>query len=322
MKNIAIYSRKSRFTSNGESIENQIEFCRNYIKLNLINYNDIVVYEDEGFSGADTKRPNFKKMINDIETGLISAIIVYRIDRISRNTGDFVKLLEYLKSMDISFISIKEQFDTYSPMGRAMLYIASVFSQLERETIAERIKDNLNELSKTGRWLGGITPTGYKSECIYDFDSRGKLKKRYKLSILNDEANVVNLIFNKFLETDSIKITQEFLYNEGYKTKNNKYFSRFTIKNILSNPVYIIADYNIYNFFEKNNIKVFSNKSNFNSKNGIIAYNRTIQKKGKTHKFRKINDWIISIGEHYGIIDSNIWIEVYNKLERNKKRKL
>ena len=85
------------------------------------------------------------------------AIIVYRLDRISRNVSDFSGLIEELARLDISFISIKEQFDTSTPMGRAMMYIASVFSQLERETIAERIRDNMHELAKTGRWLGGTT---------------------------------------------------------------------------------------------------------------------------------------------------------------------
>ena len=94
------------------------------------------------------------------------AIIVYRLDRISRNISDFSSLIEELSRLDIAFISIREQFDTGTPMGRAMMYIASVFSQLERETIAERIRDNMHELAKTGRWLGGTTPTGYASESV------------------------------------------------------------------------------------------------------------------------------------------------------------
>ena len=156
-----IYSRKSKFTGKGESIENQIELCKRYINLNF-GEEEILIYEDEGFSGGNLDRPNFRKMIRDSYTMNFTAIVVYRLDRISRNIGDFAKLIEDLGSRNISFISIKEQFDTSSPMGRAMMYIASVFSQLERETIAERIRDNMHELAKTGRWLGGITPTGYE----------------------------------------------------------------------------------------------------------------------------------------------------------------
>ena len=105
-------------------------------------------------------------MMKDSQKIAFAAIVLYRLDRISRNIGDFAKLIEDLGDRHIDFISIREQFDTSSPMGRAMMYIASVFSQLERETIAERIRDNMHELSKTGRWLGGTTPTGYASESL------------------------------------------------------------------------------------------------------------------------------------------------------------
>ena len=100
--------------------------------------------------------------------------MVYRLDLISRNIGDFAELIEDLGDRHIDFISIREQFDTSSPMGRAMMYIASVFSQLERENIAERIRDNMYELSKTGRWLGGTTPTGYASERLSSLTVDGK----------------------------------------------------------------------------------------------------------------------------------------------------
>ena len=134
---IAIYSRKSKFTGKGESIGNQIELCKEYIRA---HYGDdalehLVVYEDEGFSGGNLNRPDFKKMMAAAKERKFKAIIVYRLDRISRNISDFSSLIEELARLDVAFVSIKEQFDTGSPMGRAMMYIASVFSQLERETI-------------------------------------------------------------------------------------------------------------------------------------------------------------------------------------------
>ena len=155
-KQYVIYSRKSKFTGKGESIENQIELCRQYIAMHFGEdaSENVLVYEDEGFSGGNLARPQFKKMMKDSQKIAFAAIVVYRFDRISRNIGDFAKLIEDLGDRHIDFISIREQFDTSSPMGRAMMYIASVFSQLERETIAERIRDNMHELSKTGRWTG------------------------------------------------------------------------------------------------------------------------------------------------------------------------
>ena len=150
-----IYSRKSVYTGKGESVENQIEMCKQYIftKFTDTAETDIAVYEDEGFSGGTLERPRFKQMMADATAKKFSVLVCYRLDRISCHIGDFAKLIEELDGLGISFVSIKAQFDTSSPMGRAMMYISSVFSQLERETIAERIRDNMHELSKTGHWL-------------------------------------------------------------------------------------------------------------------------------------------------------------------------
>ena len=154
---IAIYSRKSRFTGKGESIGNQVELCREYIRTAFgQEYAEkAIVFEDEGFSGGNLNRPGFKRMMEAARDRRFQAVVVYRLDRISRNISDFSTLIQELGRLGIDFVSIRENFDTSSPMGRAMMYIASVFSQLERETIAERIRDNMHELAKTGRWLGG-----------------------------------------------------------------------------------------------------------------------------------------------------------------------
>ena len=207
---IAIYSRKSKFTGKGESIGNQIELCKEYIRA---HYGDdaldhLMVYEDEGFSGSNLNRPDFKKMMAAAKERKFKAIIVYRLDRISRNISDFSSLIEELARQDIAFVSIKEQFDTGSPMGRAMMYIASVFSQLERETIAERIRDNMHELAKTGRWLGGTTPTGFESEGEEKVTVDGKKKKTFKLRLVPQEAEIVRLIYDLFTETNSLTMTE------------------------------------------------------------------------------------------------------------------
>ena len=189
---IAIYSRKSRYTSKGESIGNQIDLCREYIRT---HYGDAaaehaVVFEDEGFSGGNLNRPDFKKMMTAAKDRKFKAIVVYRLDRISRSISDFSSLIEELGRLGIDFVSIRESFDTSSPMGRAMMYIASVFSQPEREIIAERIRDNMHELAKTGRS-----------------------------------------------------------------------FTRFSIKSILQNPVYLIADKDAYQYFVDNEAELFAPES-------------------------------------------------------------
>ncbi len=319
---IAIYSRKSRFTEKGESIGNQVELCKEYIQIHYGTeaLEHVVIYEDEGFSGGNLNRPDYKKMMAAARKRKFKAIVVYRLDRISRNIGDFAGLIEELARLDIAFVSIKEQFDTGTPMGRAMMYIASVFSQLERETIAERIRDNMHELAKTGRWLGGTTPTGYSSEAVKSVNIDGKTKKACKLKLIPEEAEVIRLIFDKYVETDSLTLTETELLNQGYKTKNNKTFTRFSIKSILQNPVYAIADQEMYDYFVNAKSELFSGKEAFDGVHGIMAYNRTDQEKGKTTILRPLNEWIVSVGLHPGIIPGKVWVRVQESLERNKSK--
>ena len=147
---VAIYSRKSRFTGKGESVGNQVELCKAYIRTTMGDpyAEHAVVYEDEGFSGGNLNRPGFQRMMQAARGHRFRAVVVYRLDRISRSIGDFSRLIEELGRLGIAFLSIRERFDTASPMGRAMMYIASVFSQLERETIAERIRDKCTSWPK------------------------------------------------------------------------------------------------------------------------------------------------------------------------------
>lgn len=319
---IAIYSRKSKFTGKGESIENQIELCKQYIRTNYLKCTDedILIYEDEGFSGKNTERPKFKKMMSDARAKKFAAIVCYRLDRISRNIGDFAKLIEELDGLKVSFVSIKEQFDTSSPMGRAMMYISSVFSQLERETIAERIRDNMHELSKTGRWLGGVSPTGYISEQVENVTIDGKTKKACKLTLIPEEAEVVKEIYRVFLETNSLTQTETYFVQNGYKTKNNKWFTRFALRNILTNPVYMIADEDAHRYLIENEVDLFTEQKDFDGKHGVMAYNRTIQRTGKTNQIRPMNEWIVSVGKHIGLIKGAEWIKVQEYLEQNRSK--
>lgn len=319
---IAIYSRKSKFTGKGESIGNQIELCKEYIRA---HYGDdaldhLVVYEDEGFSGGNLNRPDFKKMMAAAKERKFKAIIVYRLDRISRNISDFSSLIEELARLDIAFVSIKEQFDTGSPMGRAMMYIASVFSQLERETIAERIRDNMHELAKTGRWLGGTTPTGFESEEEEKVAVDGKKKKTFKLKLIPQEAEIVRMIYDLFSETNSLTMTEAELMKRRIVTRNGNYFTRFSIKAILQNPVYMVADQEAYDYLTEKEADLFSDRAEFDGKHGIMAYNRTDQEKGKTTQYNPVNEWIVAVGKHPGLIPGKTWVRVQEALEQNKSK--
>lgn len=321
-RQFVIYSRKSKFTGKGESIENQVEMCRKYIATHYSQEeaDAALVYEDEGFSGGNLERPQFKKMMRESRKQQFAAIVVYRLDRISRNIGDFAKLIEDLSDRNIDFVSIKEQFDTTSPMGRAMMYIASVFSQLERETIAERIRDNMHELAKTGRWLGGNTPLGYQSESFSNVTVDGKVRKAYKLKAIPDEVNTVKMIFDKFMETGSLSKVDEYLLEKGIKTRRGNEFSRFSIRGILANPVYMIADADAYQYLVEKQVELFSDESKFDGKHGVMAYNRTKQRPGKSNEENDMEEWIVAVGKHKGLIPGATWVAVQEKLELNKSK--
>lgn len=259
-------------------------------------------------------------MMHAAKAGEFRAIVVYRLDRISRNISDFASLIETLGQLGIAFISIREQFDTGTPMGRAMMYIASVFSQLERETIAERIRDNMHELAKTGRWLGGTTPTGFTSERVTSINVNGKSKKACHLKLIPEEAALIQTIYALYLETDSLTMTEAELIRQKIHSKRGREFTRFSIRSILQNPVYMAADGAACRYFLDAGAEVFSSPEEFDGVRGILAYNRTHQEKGRPTTYLPINQWIISVGQHPGIIPSEQWIRVQDSLERNKNK--
>lgn len=312
MNKIAIYTRKSKYTEEGESIENQIHMCVEYAK-NMLEITDYEVYEDEGFSGGNIDRPQFKQLIRDIKAKKFTHLICYRLDRISRNVADFTSTLEILNKNNCSFISIKEQFDTSTAMGRAMMNISATFAQLERETIAERIKDNLRELAKTGRWLGGPAPMGYKSIEVENNDSKGKSRKKHILDINEDEIDTIKILFELFLKFKSFQRVSRELEARGLYSRSGTVFSRNLVKQTINNPVYVIADTTLFDYFKSNGVETYE-ENKINGTNGIMPYNRRTEKGG----YAPMSSWIVSIGDHPGIISSDTWIECQS-IQKNIK---
>lgn len=314
-KKYAIYSRKSKYTGKGESTTNQIELCLTTLKNKFpdIKKDEILIYEDEGFSGYSTNRPAFKKLLKDIANNKIKILLFYKLDRISRNVNDFARLMSLLEAHDVSFLSATENIETLTPSGKALTYMISVFAELERNTIAERIKDNMLELAKSGVWLGGNTPTGYSS--IEEIKvTNNKKKKTYCLKE-NEDIEKVKLIFKNYLKLKSLTKLETFLLNKNILSINLKPYTRFSLKNILTNPVYVKSDKDIYNYYENKGINLYG--GSWNGINGLMVYNKTTNLNHKILKRKKTEEWIISVGKHKGIIDGKTFINVANLIEAN-----
>lgn len=332
-RKIGIYARKSKITETGKSIETQITKCKSFAGIKFdASEDDIIIYQDEGLSGFYSDRPSYVKMLQDIKNNKIRAIICYKFDRISRRTIDLLNLVEQLRLKKIAFVSCTDDIDTSSKTGKIIMSLLASIAEFERDIIAERIIDNLYELAKEGRWLGGITPTGFVSKKTY-ISSGGKKTSINHLEPVPEEIETVKSIFKMFLEKRSIQSVVNQIKKSGIKTKNSLKHTRVSIKNILANPVYAIADEETYLFFKSFDVPIYAEQSDFNGANGLMIYNKTDQIKElkddstaihpkyiqKTEK-KEIREWIVSVGKHQGIISGKEWIQVQRILEENKDK--
>lgn len=301
-----IYARKSVDTGKGESIENQIEMCKDYFK----GKPDIEfrIYHDKGFSGKNTNRPHFQQMRKDIKAEKPKYLICYRLDRISRSVSDFAEFFKFLESCGTSFISLNEKFDS-SGIGKAMLVIAAVFAQLERDTIAERVRDNMYLLARTGRWLGGAPPFGYKIAQESEIILEGKVSTVSTLAINDDEIETVKTIFAKFLETKHYSAVGKYLADSGIRSRKKQYFEPITLRAILSNPVYAIADNDSLTYFEKYGSKIFVDTRDCDGKRGLMSYGKR-NYSDPSKKRNSKSEWIISLGKHEGVVSGADWVRV------------
>ncbi|MBZ9624439.1 recombinase family protein [Clostridium sp. FP2] len=320
MQKVAIYSRKSKFTGKGDSIENQIEMCKEYISSHLGKNVEYIIYEDEGFSGSTLNRPNFLKLMQDVKLKKINVLACYRLDRISRNVADFSSTLEMLNNNNVDFISISEQFDTSSPMGKAMIYIASVFAQLERETIAERVKDNMLELAKNGKWTGGRIPLGFISKKTKYTDEMGLQREITTLTINEIEMKFVKFIYEKYLELGSLHKLECYITENDLKSRNNILFEKTSLKIILQNPVYVKANDLVIEYLKTSNWIVYGEADNIHS---LLTYNKTQQSivDGKHIKTLKSKEErLAAVSNIEGAIEPDLWLQVQTQFEDNKDK--
>lgn len=313
---IGVYTRKSRVSEKGESIRNQITICKEYCRG--LENPEFIIYEDEGYSGGDTMRPGFHKMMNDIANGQLQAVVCYRLDRISRSVSDFSNTLQFFNQHNIAFLSVKERFDTSTPLGRAMMYISSVFAQLERETIAERLQDNLRRLSRTGRWLGGIAPFGFHSQRQQQPDQNGVMRTYCLLAPNTEEQNVVKQLFNQYIATGSLQRVLDFTQDNKIKTRKNKSYCARSLKHILSNPVYVKSNPAVYDYYASLGCEMASPPELFCGCGLHIS--GQYQKQHNKQTTLPCDKWTIATGFHDGFIDADIFLQTQCLLQKNKTK--
>ena len=210
----AIYTRVS--TDSGldqefNSLDAQHDAASAYIRSQAHAHWTLVRtrYDDGGFSGGSTDRPALQRLLEDVRTGRVQIIVVYKVDRLTRSLADFAKLVELFDAHEVSFVSVTQQFNTTTSMGRLTLNVLLSFAQFEREVTAERIRDKIAASKRKGLWVGGMVPLGYEL-------------KEGKLFIVEQQADLVRSIFKRYLELGSVNRLVIALREQNVKSKIRK----------------------------------------------------------------------------------------------------
>jgi DNA invertase Pin-like site-specific DNA recombinase len=237
----AIYTRKSSeegLEQDFNSLHAQREACEAFVlSQKSLGWNVLpTAYDDGGFSGGNVERPALKRLIQDIEAGQVQVIVVYKVDRLTRSLSDFAKLVDLFDAKGVSFVSVTQQFNTTTSMGRLTLNVLLSFAQFEREVTGDRIRDKIAASKRKGLWMGGVVPVGYQASgrtLVPDEEQAARLREIYQL----------------YLQMGSVRELGEELQRRGWLTParahkregfgGNKPFSRGHLYRILSNPVYI-----------------------------------------------------------------------------------
>lgn len=237
----AIYTRKSSeegLEQDFNSLHAQREACEAYVASQRHEGWKAITscYDDGGFSGGSMERPGLQKLLADIHSGLIDVVVVYKVDRLTRSLTDFARIVETFDSKNVSFVSVTQSFNTTTSMGRLTLNVLLSFAQFEREVTGERIRDKIAASKKKGMWMGGFVPMGYAA------DGRS-------LQIVEPEAEIIRLIFDRFLTLVSVKNLKAELDRQGLTTRHfvsasnrtwgQRPFSIGHIRSILQNPIYV-----------------------------------------------------------------------------------
>lgn len=300
----AIYARQSVEKADSLSIQGQIDLCRREAGEGC------KIYQDRGYSGKNTNRPAFRRMMGDVERGLIQKIVVYRLDRFSRSIADFGRLWEVLKRHGVEFVSINETFDTSTPMGRAMLNIIMVFAQLERETTAERVRDNYYQRTRLGSWPGGPAPYGFSIGRLPGPDGRP-----VPTLVPDGRAGVAERIFHDYSEPEAtLGSVARRLNREGVPAPKRTTWDNVALSRILHSPLYVMADEDVYLYYQGKGMAFDRPLDEFNGLHAGMIVGKRDRSAGK---YQDLKDQRFSLANHYGLIPSSLWLACQYKLDAN-----
>lgn len=300
----AAYARQSVEKKNSLSISGQLALCKKAAGTETLRE-----YKDTGYSGKNTERPSFKRLIKDICADRIGTLYVYRLDRFSRSVADFGQLWEVLKAHDVEFVSVSENFDTNTPMGRAMLHIIMVFAQLERETTAERVRDNYYRRAALGQWPGGPAPYGFDIGKITDSG------RAVPTLVPNNKSETINKIFSHYAsEQVSLGSLSRALNKSGVPGINRDTWDNVMLSRVLHNPVYVCADEEVRRYFLAQGVSVTSDAVAFDGSHGVLLVG-----KRRSGSKDSANDYTASVLNSPGIVSPELWIACQEKLSKNAK---
>ena len=303
----AIYTRQSIDKVDSISVESQLEYCKYETRGNAYK-----VYSDKGYSGKNTNRPGFESMMKDIKQGGVSRVIVYKLDRISRSILDFANMMDIFQEYNVEFVSSTERFDTSTPIGRAMLNICIVFAQLERETIQKRVADAYYSRSKRGFYMGGRIPYGFSKESTV-IDGI----KTSKYVPVPEEAEQIRLMYSMYADgKHSLGEIISYFNEHDIKHLRGGMWSVGRISDMLRNPIYVMADADVYDFFKSQGADVINPVSDFTGYNACYLYQGN---KSKTRKQLDLTDKEIVLAPHQGIIPSGDWIKCRLRCLNNRQ---
>ena len=306
----AIYARQSLDKKDSLSIEGQIELCKYKLSAN----EDYEVYQDKGFSGKNTQRPELKRLVEDIKANKIDVVIIYKIDRISRNIKDFYDLWEIMKQHNCQIVSATEPFDTATPMGEGMMGMLAVFAQMERENIKKRVKDNYYYRTATkGSWAGGPAPFGFKN---------GRNADNAPTLIVDEtEMEIVKLIYRLYYEEINMSLGKvaKFLAENGYKSRRkNGSWDSSAISKILQSTVYVQADNKLYKFLKLKGIKFLNDESEWT---GSTSCHIVGKRPGNANvrAYADLKEQSVYLTNFKPVIESSTYINVMNRLAMNEQ---